>query len=1436
MSRFLGKSKWGKGSKDDEASGAKSDKFKLSEDVNDFLKPSIDASAEKIASTRTHLAPKIDTSIAKRFPDAHDIKSANSLTARSPNQLNWMRKPPRRPGLAVAFVKTVPEIIGEGGDEALDPPAEVSRNKSKMPRSVSDRRPAPLDNGMPWPGTQGQRPRPYQGVATGSPPAQGNTFMPPQTMRRANTSHQEVSPAVLRKVASPPIREPSPPRRLLGRVPTSFVPEDTVSPLSPTDSDHSPLPRIRPAIETRGLEEPFVPSYTIPASPAFSKQRDMRANEGMALRRASAMFREAAYDENERDPQADPGFQPPSQYYNALVEANSAGLAVPSEVPPNFPSRSSPAHSWGHKASPGGKTDPSPFADPKYVNRHAGEPPPTAAPVAQNVAPIPTQSRPKQASAPSYMQVGQTPIDQQTRVDGPYSPQTYQDPPAKVFDQGKAPNFSEQAPLILNQSTHPPIAHGPPAARQDRRLNQTTLSRSIQPQSVPMPQPSHPRQQMDVPVDPSRNRDPTPLRSRPANPGETPGSQSQAYTQSVYPSGNTQQMSSPKLVDSPNSSFGSFPSHFHNTGVQKDLSYGSRNFNHDTAHNQSPGNSILSPPKSVSHNSSHGHNLIGTPAFDPSLDQSIKSPVTNLRQERPTRPGSSDSCYSFQRAPLSPRAPAAEDSAGDAALTDFASRVSHMKGVFRLTAEKERAAQKCSPQSWMRTALWWYLTGKAGLQVVAKQRANGLDHTQDLLIQPHVDLAKSWWIVSDTLEQYDNFDPQTAQVNHSPAVELAYSISLLKIHLKSLTATMHRDRLMPPHQSLIQGQDTRIWLEYPRFMPDAAAILSGNVSNSITVESQSQLMGPLEALALGDSRDTFCYGRYFVHVSVSTDDEESDRVILPCVVSMLRSKREYQASLVIASQTELINIRIDPRQSNAKGLTWKDVTWKSNTLTIMIHLPRGFDVTVRLQERDYHALWNLVDYARRVEHSLQTEENERLVHDIRLPELQYADSSNSQCFPADKVRGCMALVFERRDEQNDGAGMRNVHRGFRLLLITESGHKSLSFVSHEICRRGPLLFEFLTDASANGTTAMVLRIREDKRQCRILLVFPDSSSRQAFYEVLNGLAMRAGEAVISKTAMVSLNICPAIHPNAFSPMVSSPALQSLQWQRLVVANTVSSDQSARPGETVESESLRVIARHATGCITDRLNLSKGEMLLRIPCSGAPAIYMLRAPQADISMSVDTRHAAPNVPDGLAELLQLSQQSPTIRSFTFASKEDLHSFQLAITGWTVLYDGSASTFAISRRRMVVPIYHKWTASQVRIQIVQRTNIGGGTSITQVLAFMEDFSHADALCFAVKSTDVFESVKGDGKGKKWAVKMVDAKFALPPAKDKDKKEETEMDRLDGLRWRFVNLEGMEYAVDHDDITVGFETQEDRDRFAQALPAATSVTRMMTMRRRI
>lgn len=213
--------------------------------------------------------------------------------------------------------------------------------------------------------------------------------------------------------------------------------------------------------------------------------------------------------------------------------------------------------------------------------------------------------------------------------------------------------------------------------------------------------------------------------------------------------------------------------------------------------------------------------------------------------------------------------------------------------------------------------------------------------------------------------------------------------------------------------------------------------------------------------------------------------------------------------------------------------------------------------------------------------------------------------------------------------------------------------------------------------------------------------------------------------------------------------------------------------------------------------------------MRLPVSKAPSLQLLRAPQDDMTVTTDTRQARSPVPEGLTEVLQTVTSKPTIRTLTFSSLPDLHAFQKALTRNAVRYDSSASLFAISRRRMVVPIYKKWEATRVRVQIVTQG------SVVKVLAFFEEFSHADAMVIQIKSTDVFEKAKGD-KGAKYCVRLVDAKFSLP-RKERDGDESDEENSSDtrfwgkGVKRRFVNLEGLEYAEEHDDITIGFETEE-------------------------
>jgi len=133
---------------------------------------------------------------------------------------------------------------------------------------------------------------------------------------------------------------------------------------------------------------------------------------------------------------------------------------------------------------------------------------------------------------------------------------------------------------------------------------------------------------------------------------------------------------------------------------------------------------------------------------------------------------------------------------------------------------------------------------------------------------------------------------------------------------------------------------------------------------------------------------------------------------------------------------------------------------------------------------------------------------------------------------------------------------------------------------------------------------------------------------------------------------------------------------------------------------------------------------------------------------------------------------------------------------------------ASSFSISRRRMVVPIYKQWTANTIRIQIVEQDNI------VQLLAFFEDFSHADAMNFQLKPQDEFQTTD---KGGKPSVRLVDCKFALPVEERKGEgkmgKEEGRLTGWAGMKRRFVCLDQIEYPGEHDDIVVAFESKESR-----------------------
>ncbi|EAT83122.2 hypothetical protein SNOG_09857 [Parastagonospora nodorum SN15] len=684
----------------------------------------------------------------------------------------------------------------------------------------------------------------------------------------------------------------------------------------------------------------------------------------------------------------------------------------------------------------------------------------------------------------------------------------------------------------------------------------------------------------------------------------------------------------------------------------------------------------------------------------------------------------------------------------------FCYRVTHMKGIFALTAQLGGALYERTPMQWLRVATWWFLRGRAGMESMIRSRPRNAESQPERLTQAHVDLAKVLWITTEVLPNH----PKLQQYGGS-------------------------------------GQDAKA---------DAARAAGDSVSAE-ALEIQSAIV-------------------HYMKLLVGSMKKHQ-------IMSILRPKDQYQVKLSICSQSELMNIVLGPGVDG--GPTWDDVSWKKQSNSISIRLRHGFTLTMELSEGDWRSLYSIVDHTNRVQTDLREKADERPACRLQLREAIYKDPTNAGAFPQDRVQGCKLLVFEKIERSSEGTGKRKLHRGYRMALATHQQHKQVSLVNHEIgTNQAPVNFEYITET--DNAPAMRLYFREEgpdkkPRICTVHLIFQEGKDRNELFGTLTAMNVARGEMTFAQVPLKSLHIESADQAEGFSQK-GSRVLEKLQWQEAKIVNQDAEANGLEAAPTVMSESLRIVCRHSAGIIADRMNLGPGELLIRLPIDGAPELTLLRNAQQDLTLAIDGSRTERGIPEDLGELLKTLAAASTIRKLTFNSFKDLHTFQYAVTGFDVKFDGIASSFSISRRRMVVPIYKQWTANTIRIQVVEQDNI------LQLLAFFEDFSHADAMNFQLRVTDTFEKTD---KGGKFGLKLVDAKFALPVeerrGEGKMQKEEGRLSGWAGTKRKFVCLDEIEYPGEHDDILIQFDSAETRDVFAAALPAAT-VKRKFTVSRKI
>lgn len=784
------------------------------------------------------------------------------------------------------------------------------------------------------------------------------------------------------------------------------------------------------------------------------------------------------------------------------------------------------------------------------------------------------------------------------------------------------------------------------------------------------------------------------------------------------------------------------------------------------------------------------------PAYKPSRTTSTSSRQVNV-EDGETRP--KEALPSTAKS-LTHSFHAISVTAVDNAFQEFSDRVKHLSKLFELSASSTSPITATSFEDLVATASWWFLRGRMNIENTVKDQpssAQGRNNNYNILRQQgHTDLAKALWIVSDVISQRPEIGAHRVHELHAliktvrdagreylaDALDRCQSI-YTNIGKVAVSMKRHDCLPLPVEETLLsQSIDNTIWIAYPSFTFDIQAILSGQNSGSLSqVAMSSRKISDL--MPLGDTREAFVYSRIWVDVFL-IEGIESQQFRYSSILSITRLHKEKGLTLMIASQTCQVALCI---QSNkATGLTWNDVTWQTRVNAIDIKLSKGFVARVQCSPSDFKMFWNMYDYTSKVHAGFQPQKNEDIALEMNIKAFQYfSGESQSRGFPKEPIPKCHVRIFEKKQTELGGYGARSKHRGFRIAITTHASTRNLNGVTHELSTQRPIEYSFMR--GEDGSPALLLSINEKAaaKKSTMVLNFDDSHKRSELHNCITGGARK--EETVSMYIPVKHFSVTAASP--LCPLKGDNTLNNIfAWQgiRIINASNVESESQ----QLVPSEGLRITIDSKTGSVTDRINVGPGE--LRLWLSAQPAvneINLLRQPEEDLTISVLESQVSKEVPRELSDLLGAISKSQTIRKYGFSTIEDLHIFQTAITGFSILFDSIAESFSISRRRMVVPIHKKWEASVARVQVLRQNKV------VQLAAFFENFSHGKCMNFVLKMTDTFESFNRNGK---FYIRIIDAKFAALDEADEDIKKD------------FVCLDIPDYPGEHDDITITFESE--------------------------
>ena len=705
---------------------------------------------------------------------------------------------------------------------------------------------------------------------------------------------------------------------------------------------------------------------------------------------------------------------------------------------------------------------------------------------------------------------------------------------------------------------------------------------------------------------------------------------------------------------------------------------------------------------------------------------------------------------------------------GDDALHDFASRIVHLFTLFRLSTESVKPLTQCSPEEIIRAAMWWFLRGRLNLEATVRDRPTSPEAQQTNYLvrqQAYADLAKAWWIIETVMPQLPQFSSQG--VNNPRMADIQDAQQNVLSGLRKLAMSMTRNHFLPPEDApLPQGLDNSI------FVPEDGA-------HSFLMSVKQYVASSLsEPMPLGDTSKAFHYGRLFAD-AVLMEDAEAQQYRFPVLLSLFRNRKEKEPTAIITNQSGSLCLCI--QGDNSQGPRWDDVTWHVKSSTIDIKRLRGFLLRLHCAPHDFRTLCGTFDHQRSTYMALKPRQDEVIAFQSNLRTFQYFDQDPNSTFPKEPLPQCQLKLFEKfLIDKSKGVG-RATHRGFRIGLVTNPSSKTLRGVNQELPTIRPLQLGFLR--GEDGFPALLVKIDDIPKRYTMVFIFEDVEERSQLYAKLTGTLISNRDSVVSEIKLKAFAI-------SGTNAEEYGGLKDLKWQNTRLVNE-EEEEDLQNTAMVRSRRLRIIMEFRIGCLVDRMTLGSGDIKLRLGVSTSTELKILRHPQQDLTISISESQAPKEMPSEITDLLTKVAQSTSIRTYTFPRLVDLHEFQAAITGFTVVFDGLAASFNISRRRMVVPIYKKWDAATTRVQLVRKDRT------VQLVAFFENFAHGECMNFTLKSTDIFEHF---GRSGKFSLRIVDAKFPLPKGSGEGES---------AVENGFVCIDQVEYPGEHDDITIVFDS---------------------------